>query len=75
ICKGAGCRTCSHTGWIELGGCGMVDPAVFSAVGLDPEEWTGFAFGFGIDRCAQMRHEIADMRVLPENDVRVLRQT
>jgi phenylalanyl-tRNA synthetase alpha chain len=74
ICKGTGCRTCSQTGWIELGGCGMVDPAVFSAVGLDPEEWTGFAFGFGIDRCAQMRHEIPDMRVLLENDVRILRQ-
>jgi phenylalanyl-tRNA synthetase alpha chain len=74
ICKGAGCRTCSQTGWIELGGCGMVDPAVFSAVGVDPEEWTGFAFGFGIDRCAQMRHEIPDMRVMHENDVRVLRQ-
>ena len=74
ICRGAGCRTCSHTGWVELGGCGMVDPAVFSAVGVDPEVWTGFAFGFGIDRCAQMRHEIPDMRVLLENDVRVLRQ-
>jgi phenylalanyl-tRNA synthetase alpha chain len=74
ICKGAGCRTCSHTGWIELGGCGMVDPAVFAHVGIDAEEWTGFAFGFGIDRCAQMRHEIADMRVLLENDVRFLEQ-
>jgi phenylalanyl-tRNA synthetase alpha chain len=74
ICKGSGCRTCSHTGWIELGGCGMVDPAVFEAVGLDSELWTGFAFGFGIDRCAQMRHELPDMRVLLENDVRVLRQ-
>ena len=74
ICRGAGCRTCSQTGWIELGGCGMVDPAVFEAVGVDPEEWTGFAFGFGIDRCAQMRHELPDMRVLLENDVRVLEQ-
>jgi phenylalanyl-tRNA synthetase alpha chain len=74
ICRGAGCRTCSQTGWIELGGCGMVDPAVFDVVGLDPEEWSGFAFGFGIDRCAQMRHQIADMRVLLENDVRFLRQ-
>jgi phenylalanyl-tRNA synthetase alpha chain len=74
ICKGTGCRTCSQTGWIELGGCGMVDPAVFAAVGLDAEEWTGFAFGFGIDRCAQMRHEIPDMRVFFDNDVRVLRQ-
>lgn len=74
ICKGKGCRTCSQTGWIELGGCGMVDPAVFAAVGLDAEEWTGFAFGFGIDRCAQMHHEIPDMRVFFDNDVRVLRQ-
>jgi phenylalanyl-tRNA synthetase alpha chain len=74
ICRGSGCRTCSHTGWIELGGCGMVDPAVFEAVGVDAEEWTGFAFGFGIDRCAQMRHEIPDMRVLLENDVRVLEE-
>jgi len=74
ICKGKGCRTCSQTGWVELGGCGMVDPAVFEAVGLDADEWTGFAFGFGIDRCTQMRHEIPDMRVFFDNDVRVLRQ-
>ena len=74
ICHGEGCRTCSQTGWIELGGCGMVDPAVFDAVGIDGERWTGFAFGFGIDRCAQMRHGIADMRVLTENDIRFLRQ-
>ncbi|HEY6624948.1 MAG TPA: phenylalanine--tRNA ligase subunit alpha [Acidimicrobiales bacterium] len=74
ICHGVGCRTCSQTGWIELGGCGMVDPAVFHAVGIDPDAWTGFAFGFGIDRCAQMRHGIADMRALIENDIRFLRQ-
>ena len=74
ICKGSGCRTCSHAGWVELGGCGMVDPAVFAAVDIDDEKWTGFAFGFGIDRCAQMRHEIPDMRILLENDVRFLRQ-
>jgi len=74
ICRGAGCRTCSGTGWIELGGCGMVDPAVFEAVGIDPEQFSGFAFGFGIDRCAQMRHGIADMRVLIENDIRFLEQ-
>ncbi len=74
ICLGAGCRTCSNTGWVELGGSGMVDPAVFVACGIDPEEWSGFAFGFGIDRCAQMRHEIPDMRALVENDLRFLRQ-
>ncbi len=74
ICRGDGCRTCSRTGWIELGGCGMVDPAVFEAVGVDPTIWSGFAFGFGIDRCAQMRHGIADMRALIENDLRFVRQ-
>ncbi len=74
ICHGQGCRTCSQTGWIELGGCGMIDPAVFDAVGIDPDAWTGFAFGFGIDRCAQMRHQIADLRSLTENDIRFLRQ-
>jgi phenylalanyl-tRNA synthetase alpha chain len=74
ICRGEGCRTCSQTGWIELGGCGMLDPAVLEAVGVHGDEWSGFAFGFGIDRCAQMRHQIADMRALIDNDVRFLRQ-
>ncbi len=74
LCRGAGCRTCSHTGWIELGGCGMLDQAVLEAVGIDGERWSGFAFGFGIDRCAQMRHELTDMRALVENDVRFLEQ-
>ncbi|MGH9181236.1 MAG: phenylalanine--tRNA ligase subunit alpha, partial [Acidimicrobiales bacterium] len=74
ICQGSGCRTCSGTGWIELGGCGMVHPVVFGAVGLDPEEWSGFAFGFGIDRCAQMRHGLADMRALLDNDIRFISQ-
>jgi len=74
ICEGAGCRTCSNTGWVELGGCGMVHPNVFSAVGVDPEEWTGFAFGFGIDRLAQMRFAIPDMRVLADNDLRFTTQ-
>ena len=74
ICRGEGCRTCSNTGWIELGGCGMLDPAVLSAVGIDGDEWSGFAFGFGIERCGQMRHQIADMRALIENDTRFLGQ-
>ncbi|MBW3537749.1 MAG: phenylalanine--tRNA ligase subunit alpha [Actinobacteria bacterium] len=74
ICEGSGCRTCSSTGWIELGGCGMVHPKVFELCGVDPEEWTGFAFGFGIDRLAQMRHRIADMRILGDNDIRLIRQ-
>jgi phenylalanyl-tRNA synthetase alpha chain len=74
ICGGAGCRTCSNTGWVELGGCGMVDPAVFAAVGIDPDAWSGFAFGFGIDRLALMRHEIPDLRSFMENDIRFLSQ-
>ena len=74
ICGGAGCRTCSGSGWIELGGCGMVDPNVFHAVGIDPEEYSGFAFGFGIDRLAQVRQGIEDMRILLDNDLRFLSQ-
>ena len=74
FCKGTGCRVCSQSGWIELGGCGMVDPNVFQAVRIDPEEWTGFAFGFGIDRCAQVRHDLDDLRHLLTNDIRFLSQ-
>jgi phenylalanyl-tRNA synthetase alpha chain len=74
ICRGSGCRTCSNVGWVELGGCGMVDPAVFAAVGIDSDVWSGFAFGFGIDRLALMRHEIPDLRSFMENDIRFLSQ-
>ncbi len=74
FCEGKGCRVCSHTGWIELGGCGMVDPNVFAAVGIDPEEYSGFAFGFGIDRCAMMRHDVDDIRHFITNDIRFLEQ-
>lgn len=74
FCQGLGCRVCSQSGWIELGGCGMVDPAVFTAVGIDPEEYSGFAFGFGIDRCAMMRHDIDDIRHFIANDIRFLEQ-
>jgi phenylalanyl-tRNA synthetase alpha chain len=74
ICGGGGCRTCSGSGWIELGGCGMVDPNVFAAVGIDPETYSGFAFGFGIDRLAQVRVGLSDMRTLLDNDLRFLDQ-
>lgn len=74
FCEGSGCRTCQQTGWLELGGCGMVHPNVFEAVGYDPEQWSGFAFGFGIDRLAQMRHGVDDIRELFTNDVRFLEQ-
>jgi phenylalanyl-tRNA synthetase alpha chain len=74
FCEGRGCRVCSQSGWIELGGCGMVDPNVFAAVGIDPEVYSGFAFGFGIDRCAMMRHDIDDIRHFIANDLRFLEQ-
>jgi phenylalanyl-tRNA synthetase alpha chain len=74
ICGGAGCRTCKFSGWIEMGGAGMVDPRVFENVGLDPEEWTGFAFGCGLERAAQLRHDTPDIRVLWEGYLRALRQ-
>jgi len=74
VCGGTGCRTCDGSGWVELGGCGMVDPAVFGAVGIDPERYTGFAWGFGIDRLAAARTGLADLRDLLDNDVRFLSQ-
>jgi|TARA_B100001750_G_scaffold241709_2_gene253744 phenylalanyl-tRNA synthetase alpha chain len=74
ICEGAGCQTCQRTGWIELGGCGMVHPNVLANCGIDSEEWTGFAFGFGIDRLAIMRYGIKDLRDMYTNDIRFLRQ-
>jgi phenylalanyl-tRNA synthetase alpha chain len=74
FCKGSGCRTCGKTGWLELGGCGMVHPNVFTNVGIDPEEWSGFAFGFGPERMALMRHGIDDIRELITNDIRFLEQ-
>jgi phenylalanyl-tRNA synthetase alpha chain len=74
ICDFAGCRTCKFTGWIEMGGAGMVDPEVLENVGLDPDEWTGFAFGCGVERAAQLRHGIPEIRPFWENDLRFLRQ-
>lgn len=74
FCTGSGCRSCGGTGWLELGGCGMVHPNVFRAVGYDPEEWTGFAFGFGIDRMTAQRSGVDDLRELFTNDIRFLEQ-
>jgi phenylalanyl-tRNA synthetase alpha chain len=74
FCKGDGCKTCGRTGWIELGGCGMVHPNVLSNCGIDPEEWSGFAFGFGIERMTLNRHGIDDIRELVSNDIRFLEQ-
>lgn len=73
-CDGAGCAMCKQTGWIELGGCGMVHPAVFEAVGYDPERYTGFAWGIGIERIAILRYQVDDIRLFFENDLRFLEQ-
>ena len=73
-CDGAGCAMCKRTGWIELGGCGMVHPAVFEAVGYDPERFTGFAWGIGIERIAILRYRVEDIRLFYENDLRFLEQ-
>jgi phenylalanyl-tRNA synthetase alpha chain len=73
-CGGAGCHICKHSGWIEMGGSGMVDPYLYEFVGWGPEEYTGFAFGMGIERTAQLRHGIAGIRPFWENDLRFLGQ-
>lgn len=74
ICGGSGCRVCKNSGWLEILGSGMIDPAVFGFVGYDPEEYTGFAFGMGVERIAMLRHGINDIRLFFENDVRFLSQ-
>lgn len=74
FCEGAGCGVCSRTGWVELGGAGMVDPNVFVNVDIDPERYTGFAFGFGIDRVAQLLYGIDHVKNIWDGDVRFLRQ-
>ena len=73
-CGGKGCRFCKGEGWIEILGCGMVHPHVFEMCGIDPEEYTGFAFGVGLERIALLKYEIDDMRLLYENDYRFLKQ-
>jgi phenylalanyl-tRNA synthetase alpha chain len=74
LCEGEGCSVCRYSGWIEIAGSGMVDPALFEFVGLDAEEWTGFAFGMGLERVAMLRHGLPAIGLLWENDLRVLRQ-
>lgn len=73
-CGGKGCRFCKGSGWIEILGCGMVHPHVLEMCGIDPEEYTGFAFGVGLERIALLKYEIDDMRLLYENDIRFLKQ-
>jgi len=73
-CGGKGCRLCKQTGWIEVLGCGMVHPQVLASCDVDPERYTGYAFGMGIDRLAMLRYGVNDLRLFFENDLRLLRQ-
>ncbi|WP_143962586.1 phenylalanine--tRNA ligase subunit alpha [Litoribacter populi] len=74
LCNGEGCNVCKGTGWVEIGGSGMVDPNVLENCGIDSEEFTGFAFGMGIERIAMLKYQIKDLRLFTENDIRFLRQ-
>ncbi|MBM4174765.1 MAG: phenylalanine--tRNA ligase subunit alpha [Ignavibacteria bacterium] len=74
LCRGKGCRVCKYSGWLEILGCGMVDPNVFKSVDYDPEEFTGYAFGIGIERIAMLKYGIDDIRILFDNDIRFLKQ-
>jgi phenylalanyl-tRNA synthetase alpha chain len=74
ICKGSGCNVCKYSGWVEIAGSGMVHPNVLRHCGIDPEEFTGFAFGMGIERVTMLRYQINDLRLFSENDIRFLRQ-
>ena len=74
LCKGKGCRVCKYTGWLEIGGAGMVDPNVFKIIGYDPEVYSGYAFGMGLERTLMIKYGIPDIRLFYENDVRFLKQ-
>lgn len=74
ICSGKGCNVCKYTGWLEILGCGMVDPNVLEASNIDPEKYSGFAFGMGVERIAQLKYRVNDLRLYSENDVRFLKQ-
>lgn len=74
ICGGDGCNVCKHSGWVEIAGCGMVDPAVLENCGIDSQKYTGFAFGMGVERIAMLKYGVNDLRLYTENDVRFLRQ-
>ncbi len=74
LCKGKGCNVCKHTGWLEILGCGMIDPNVLKACNIDPEVYTGYAFGMGIERIAMLKYDVKDLRTYFSNDVRFLQQ-
>jgi phenylalanyl-tRNA synthetase alpha chain len=74
MCAGKGCRVCSHTGWLEVLGCGMVHPELFRHTGVDGEKYTGYAFGMGVERLAMLRYGVNDLRLFFDNDLRFLQQ-
>jgi phenylalanyl-tRNA synthetase alpha chain len=74
ICGGKGCNVCKYSGWVEIMGCGMVDPNVLSNCGIDPERYSGYAFGMGVERIAQLLYRVPDLRMYSQNDIRFLKQ-
>jgi phenylalanyl-tRNA synthetase alpha chain len=74
ICKGQGCSLCKQSGWIEIGGCGLINPRVFEFAKVEYPRWQGFAFGFGVERMAIIKYGVDDIRLFPANDVRFLKQ-
>ena len=74
ICGGEGCGFCKHTGWVEILGCGMVDPNVLELCGIDPKEYSGYAFGMGVERITNLKYQVSDLRMFSENDTRFLRE-
>ena len=74
LCEKEGCNVCKYTGWLEIMGCGMIDPNVLSNAGIDPEKYSGFAFGMGVERMAMLKYEVKDLRMWSENDIRFLEQ-
>ena len=74
LCGGKGCSFCKHTGWVEILGCGMVDPNVLRSCGIDPEQYSGFALGMGVERITNLKYQVKDLRMFSENDTRFLKE-
>jgi phenylalanyl-tRNA synthetase alpha chain len=74
LCGGSGCNVCKYSGWVEILGCGMVHPNVLQNCGIDPKEYTGYAFGMGVERITMLKYQIKDLRLFFENDIRFLNQ-
>ena len=74
LCKGEGCKVCKHTGWLEILGCGMIHPNVLKEAGIDPEQYTGFAWGFGLERLIMLKANVQDIRLFHSGDLRFIKQ-